>query len=887
MASFRRLFRLHLRAGTVERDIEDETAFHLDAHTADLIEEGLAPHEARQEALRRFGDLERVRRECRAIGRRQQRGRRRLELSSELRQDAAFALRQLRQAPGFALTAVVTLALGLGATSAIWSLLYGIVLSPLPFPETDRLVHLHSIDHGEVRSVSPGNFAAFREARSLERLAARTSDSLSLTGDGEPIRVSGQRVTAGYFAVLGVEPLLGRTFTADEDRPGGEPVALLSYGFWRSRFAADPKVVNRQLRLDGVPHTVIGVMPDAMRVLRGAPAVWRPLALPADGPQDYGSNYLLLVGRLRRGVALTAAQTEVETIAARLEQLSSSNAGKKAWLEPMVDGLLGGYRRRLTVLLAAVSCVLLIGCVNVANLLLARGAARTREIAVRAALGAGRWRLVRQLLTESLVLGLAATLVGLGVANLVVRGLVRLAPGSIPRLDEAGLSFPTLAFAFGLGLVASLLFGLVPALTTARADLQGMLKEGKGSTGAGAAPRWLRGGLLAGEVAVTLALLCAAGLFLQSSLRLSRTPVGFDAARLLTARVTLPKATYPEPARVADTFERIVTGLAGLPGAQAAAAVSLIPLSSYDRSSKLTLADRTLPSSERIDGSWRVVTPGYLRALRIRLLAGRDFTAHDREGTSRVAIVNQSLARLAWPGEDPLGKRFSDSGGGDDPSHWLEVVGLAADVRSGNLATASPPGFLVPLRQAAGHMWDMTGASLSFVVRAEKDPAKLASPLRRVVAEVDPDLAVYDVATMDEVRGAAIAQSRISGLLLTALGLVGLVLAVIGIYGVVSYLVNQRTQEIGLRMALGATPWRVLALVLGQASKPVAVGLALGLAGAAFLGKLLSGMLYGIEPVELGTLAALVALLLAAALLAGYLPARRATGVDPSRALSP
>ncbi len=887
MASWRRAFRLHLKGGTVEQDVDDEIAFHVEMRTQDLIDEGIPPHLAREEALRRFGDSDRIRRTCREIGRRRERGRRWTEVFSELGQDAAFALRQLLKVPAFTLIAVFTLALGIGATTAIFSLLNAVVLQPLPYPEPERIVYLWSLHRGEERSTSPGNFLEFkRGVRSFERLAASQATSFNLTGDGAPERIDGSRVSAEHFDVFGVRPFLGRVFTAAEDAPGRDRVVVISYGLWRQRFGGDRGALGQTLRLNGLPHTVIGVMPDSFTLRSNDSRLWVPLALSPEDATNYGNAYLGVRGRLRPGVSPAAVQSEIDRVSKRLKELDpGSNTDKEARIEFYMDGLLGGYRRRLLILLGAVACVLLIGCVNVANLLLARGAARSREIAIRAALGAGRRRIVRQLLTESLVLSLAGAAAGAGLAWLGLRGLVAISPPGVPRLDFAGIDGAALACALALGLAASLLSGLVPALRSARPDLQSMLKEGGRSLGAGSPRDRVRTGLLVTEVALALVLLAGAGLLIRSGLALQKVELGFDPDGMLTAQLSLPEADYPDQERAVATVERVVGEAARIPGVESVAAVSILPLSGYDTSSRLDIETQPRRQGEEIHGSTREVTPGYFRTLRIPLLRGRDFTAADRESVPKVAIVNQALARLAWPQGDALGKRLAYTGDDETGPDWIEVVGVAGDVRLGHLEDdEARPGFYLPMAQS-----ELMGGNLSaaVVVRSAGDPSVLAGSLRRAVRGIDPRLPVFAVATMEEIRASSTATARFNMLLLTALGVIGLVLAAVGIYGVIAWFVSQRTQEIGLRMALGATQGRVLAMVTWQAFRPVLVGLAVGIAGALAATRVLSGLLFGVTATDPLTFAGVLAVLTAAALVASLVPARRAARVDPTRALAP
>ena len=887
MASWGRSFRLHLKGGTVERDVDEEVAFHIETKIEELIEEGMAPSAAREEALRSFGDVERIKRSCREIGERRQRGRRRTEVFGELWQDAVFAVRQLRKTPGFTLVAILTLALGIGATTAIFGGLYGVVLRPLPIPHAERLVYLWTVQQGSEISVSPGSFRRYEERlRSLEDLAAAANAGFTLTGGEVPEMVVGSRVTSRYFDAFGVRPALGRMFSAAEDRPGRERVVVLSNRLWRGKLGADRGIVGRSIPLNGLPHTVVGVMPADFDQAERA-QLWVPLALTAEDDTNYGHRYLRVVGRLAPGVPMERAQTEAEAMSRQLEEVSPQfNKGAGAVLEPWLDGLLGSLKQRLVILLGAVFCVLLIACVNVANLLLARGAARSREIAIRASLGAGRGGIVRQLLSENLVLGLAGALAGLGLAYGILKGIVAAAPATIPRLDQVRLDAPVLAFALALGLAASLLFGLVPAFRVARPDLQTMLKEGGRSFGTGGPRDRVRSGLMVAEVALALVLLAGAGLLLRSAVHLGQVELGFDPSRLLTARLLLHGSGEGTEERAVRTFERAVEEVGRVPGIEAVAGASLLPLSSSNSSSSTAIETRPLPPEEKMNANHRLVTPGYFRTLSVPVLAGRDFGPADREGALPVVVVNQTLARQAWPGESALGKRLSMWSNEEAPV-WLEVVGVVGDIRQGQLSQDVRPEVYFPLAQVPPFLWDDEDITFALVARTAGDPAGQADGVRKAVLAADPSLPVFGVATMEEIRATSLALTRLNTMLLAGLGGIGLLLAAVGIYGVIAYFVAQRTQEIGLRMALGATERGVLGMVVLQALRPVGVGLALGLAGAFAATRALKSLLFGVSASDPVTFVGVVCVLLAAALLASYGPARRAARVEPTRALAP
>jgi len=873
-----------------KKDVDDEVAeelgFHLEMRTREHVARGLDPAAAREAALRRFGDLDRVKATCRDIGRRRDSDMRRRETFGELRQDVTFALRQLIAHPGFTLIAVVTLALGIGATTAIFSAVNAVVLRPLAVPRPDRLAFVFGSWRGNLADVSAGDFTTLAaEQRAFSSLAAVQYSSFNLSAGETPERTIGARVSAPFFAVFGVPPALGRVFAADEDQPGREQVVVLSHRLWR-RLGADPAIVGRDLRMNGLPYRVLGVMPQRFDLNAASEELWVPIAFTAERKAMHDERYLTVVGRLRDGVTRAQTAQDVEAVAARLWQSHPQvDAGLHFTTQPYQEQIVGDYRTRLFVLLGAVGLVLLIACGNVANLLLARGAVRSRELAIRAALGAGRGRIVRQLLTECAVLGLVSGAAGLLLAWWGVRTLVALAPQGVPRFEQTTLDATVLAFAFGLSLASSAVFGLAPALRAAGGSITESLKEG-GRGSAGAARDWLRSSLIAGEVALAVLLLAGAGLLIRSGLALQRVRPGFDPAGVITARASLPAAAYAEPERLAATFERLVAEVAQAPGVRSAALVSQMPLGAGNSSNGLIPEGKPLAMESVVDTRLDIVTPGYFRAFGIPIVRGRALSDGDRRGGQKVMVVSAAAAAALFPGQDPIGRRVSCCEPGPDGGpDYKVIVGVAADVHSRGLGAKVAPEFYLPLEQVPREAWGWIQRTLYIVARADGAPEALIPALRRVVAGIDPDVPLYDVRTMEQRMGESVATARFNTLLLTLLGVIGLVLSAVGIYGVISYFVTQRTAEIGVRMALGATPRSVTRLVMRQAAVPVAAGVVLGLAASAAATRLLAAYLIGVEPTDPLTLAAVVALLAATALLASFAPAQRAAGVDPVQAL--
>ena len=813
------------------------------------------------------------------------------------RQDIRYALRGLRQRPGFTLVAVLTLALGIGANTAIFSVVNGVLLRPLPYERPERLAMIWGHRNQEpLAELSVPEYWDLRErTHTLSGVAAFADGNINLTGTGTPERIRAGYFTANTTALLGVAPAIGRGFTAEEDLPGGPSVVLVGDGLWRRRFGADPKVVGRVLTLDDTPTTVIGVMPPDFQLpthFAGAPKeLWAPMQLdPAINRGVRGWHFLEVIGRLRDGVALDAASAEMSGLMRGMlavypmEYTSEFDGSATAVRQTVV----GDVRPALLVLLGAVALLLLIACANVAGLLLARSEERQREIALRTALGAGRSRLVRQLLTESLLLAATGGLFGLLLAVWGVQGLVLAAPPSVPRLDAIGIDLRVLGYTLGVTLLTGILFGLAPAWHTVRGDLTGALTDGgrAGTTGRGR--QRVRQVLVTGQVAIALVLVTGAGLLVQSFLRLRQVDPGFVPERLLTARVELSPVRYQANDVKRRFYENLLERLRSIPGVRSAATARALPMTG-----KLEIGDWSfvlegqaasppLPSDWH-PADWQVVSPGYFGTMGIPLLQGRDFAASDRLGAPGAMIVNRTLARQVWPDGDALGRRVLLGGGGAD-SVWRTVVGIVGDVRHRGLTASPRPEMFLPYAQfPAG-----TGSappSMQVVLRAARDPSALATGLAAAVAALDPDVPLSGVQTMETAMGSWAAERRLIMLLVSGFALVALVLGSVGIYGVMAHVVAQREREIGVRMALGALPGQILGLVVSQSAWLVGVGIVAGTAGALAVTRLLTGLLFQVRPTDPLTFIGTALVLVVAAAGATLVPALRAVRTDPAHAL--
>ena len=872
----------------VAEEVDEELAFHVEMRTRELVDRGMDPAAARREAERRLGDIGGVRATLRALGARRNQHMQRTQYFGELAQDVAFTFRQLRKNPGFTAVAVLTLALGIGGTTAIFSAVYAVVLRPFPLFETERLHVVGETFQGMISSMSAGNYTdANAGVTAFDGLAAEQFASFNLSDGVTPERVIGGKVTANYFDVLGMRPLAGRSFAPDEDRPGREVVAILSHKLWVRRFGAQP-IIGRSIRMNGRDHTIVGVMPAAFDLASNDEELWTPIAFTPERQAMHDEHYLTVYGRLKHGVSREQALQQLEAVAARLRHDIPRDAAELRYsMVSFRDQFVGSYWSRLLILLGAVGVVLLIACGNVANLLLARGAARGREMAVRTALGAGRMRIVRQLLTESVVLALAAAGAGLLLANWFITGVVAASPPGVPRLDQARIDPVALAFAVAIGLASSVVCGLAPALRLARGDVQSGLREGgRGSTRGGFRDR-LRAGLIVAEVALSLVLLVGAGLLIRSALALQRVNPGFDPHGVLSARVALPQTSYGDPARAGETFRHLADEVAALPGVTHAAVTSFAAMGPGGGSNGLMPEDAgDFDMKKLIQSQLRMVTPDFFATMRIRIVKGRGFDAGDRRGGQKVMIVSETLAARAFGGRNPIGKRMGCcESGADGKQDYKVIVGVAADVRSRGPATPPRPEFYLPLTQVPDAAWDWIGRTMYIVARTEGNPHALTPGVRAAVGRIDPELPLFDVREMEQRLAGALATARFNTLLLSLLGAIGLLLAASGIYGVIAYFVSQRTQEIGVRIALGATAAGVVRLVLGEALQPVALGAALGVVSAVAATRVLASQLFDVSPTDPLTIAAVVVMLVGVALVASVIPARRAAAIDPTRAL--
>jgi putative ABC transport system permease protein len=799
-------------------------------------------------------------------------------------QDLRYGARMLLKYPGFALIAVITLALGIGANTVIFSVINGVLLSSLPYPNPEQLamVWCDNKRQGIPDDItSYPNFVDWRDRnKTFQGMAGVTSGRTNLTGTGEPEEISDANVSINFFQLMGVNPVLGRVFTAEEEQTGRDRVVVLSYSLWQRRFGGDREILSRTISLSDQPYVVVGIMPPGFQFPEKT-EIWAPLA-PDEGMRQARFGFFLpVVGRLKPGVTRAQAQADLDLVAGQIEKQFPDMAGYGVNVVPVLENTVGPIRRALMILLVAVVFVLLIACANVANLLLARAAVRQREVAVRAALGAGRWRIVRQLLTESMLLAVLGGALGVLLAWWGLRLLVDLNPANIPRLENIRLDSRVLWFTLGISLLTGVIFGLVPALQATHLKLSETLKEGGRTGGGGAAGRRAqqsRGAFIVAEVALTLALLVGAGLLIRSFWRLQQIDTGFKPDHLLTLRVTLWGSNYRERGQAVSFFDRLQERLAALPGVVSASATTGIMLRKLANSASFTIENRPRdPNELALELPFDRVQPNYFQTMGIPLVKGRAFTAQDTRDTPMVTIVNETFVKRYFPNDDPIDKRFTFGGGGPN-ARWITIVGVVRDTKRQGVDQPVRIESWMPLAQRPA-------GSMEVVLRTTGDPLALTNAVREAVWSLDRNLPIPSIQTVEHLLSERVSQQRLNMLALGLFALVALVLAAVGIYGVMSYAVTQRTQEIGVRMALGAQASDVLRMVVWRGMSLALIGVALGLAAALALTRVMRNLLFEVSVTDPFTFAAIPVLLTGVAFVACWIPARRATKVDPLVAL--
>jgi putative ABC transport system permease protein len=808
------------------------------------------------------------------------------EAMDTLLQDLRYAVRMLGAKPGFTVTAVATLALGIGGSTAIFSLVNAVLLGVLPFRDSERLLMVweDATEAGFPRNnVAPGNYAGLQAQNHVfEAMAAVTEIGFNLSSGGEPLKVEARGVTAGFFPLLGVAPQVGRVIQPEEDKPGANHVAVLSHGLWQGRFGRDPGLVGRDIILNGEKYAVIGVMPKSFQFMESYVGLWVPAALSAEDLANHGAHYLTVIARTKPGVTAREADADVATIATRISRDFPAGArGLRAYVLPLREQLVGDARRPLLLLSLAIVAVLLIACANIAGLLLARAASRVREIAVRTALGAQRGRIVRQLLTESVLLSALGVVPGLLVAVWTLSFLEQLVPAGLTLWLHPTLDARAVVCALALSLSTGLLFGLAPALQTSRIDVNEPLRRG-GRTSTDTGPRRLRSALVVTEIAATLVLLVGAGLLAQTLYRMRYVDLGLQPERLLTLRTVLPSQKYGELPRRAAFYEQVLERVAHLPGVVAAGYSTSVPLEWKGGTSGFFPEGIARPEPGlSYDANHRQVSADFLRTMGVPLRRGRFFDRTDRGESRPVAIVNETMARQYWPEQDAVGKRFK-IGDPDSKVPWVTIVGIVGDVRQMGLDAPVKAEMYLPYSQITNQPWF---APRDLVVRTNLEPMSVVAAIKHEIAAVDPEQAVSNIRSLDDILDEEVVQRRLGATLLAAFAVLALLLASLGIYGILSYFVAQHTPEIGVRVALGATGGDILRLVLGRGMTLVLIGVGLGWLGGLALTRLMSSLLFGISATDPATFAFAALLLTALALLACYLPARRAVKVDPTIAM--
>jgi predicted permease len=804
--------------------------------------------------------------------------------------DLRFAARMLRKNPGFSAIAIATLALGIGANTAIFSVVDAVILRPLAYPDAGRLFAIHEIvpKFSRFAPLIPVNGAHFLEWRksvnSFEELALLNGYTVNLTGANEPERVPMARVSSNLFPMLGVQAQLGRTFTAEEDRSGHDRVVVLDDALWRRRFGGDRNVIGRMIALDGASYEVIGVLPGNLRfpklsqlfalsIAEERPEIWKPLALRDSELESLGDFDFACIARLKRGISGAQASAELNAVQARITNQMPEKVELKASLVPLREQITGRSRTGLELMLGAIGAVLLIGCVNIANLLLARASARRREIAIRSAIGAGSGRLMRQMLAESLLLSGLGGLLGVAIAYGAVRLILEYAPVDLPRLDEVRLDWRVLGFTVAISVLSGLFFGLLPAWRASRTDPQEAMKSGARGTTAGRSSGRLRSALVGVEVGLGAMCLIAGGLLLHSFIKLLQVDRGFEVRRIVTVALNLPDSRYSSTQKRAAFFRAVLEQVGALPGVVSAGISNMLPLGGEGNNNLLSVEGATVPFTERPLADVRQVNPEYFRTMGIPLRAGQMFSEADRD--RKVMLVSAMTAERVWPGQSPIGKRVRI---GDEKAELMEVTGVVGDVRGVSLNKGATMTVYVPY-------WQRCNSSESLAVKTAADPAALSPSIRNVIRRMDPDLPAPAFRTMEDIMAESVAQRRFQMNMVALFAVAAMLLASLGIYGVVAYSVTQRTNEMGIRLALGAQPGSLRRMVARECLLPVAIGLGAGVAISMAMGRVLGSLLFGVNASDPITIAGVVALLGVVGAAASYIPARRATLVDPVRAL--
>src|SRR2546423_1524163 len=875
-----------------ETEIVEELSQHLEEEYERMLSRGASEDQAHQKALEQLNTPDLLRREfenvdCPVSKQPVASGAQgSINFFADVLQDARYALRMLGKNPAFTSIAIIALALGIGANSAIFSVVNAVLLRPLPFKHPEQLVMVweNAAHLGFPRNTpSPANFLDWqKQAQSFAGMAAMAERSFNLTGVGEPERLEGRRVSANLFDLLGVPPLLGRAFVPADDNPGSH-VLLLSCSLWQRRFGSDQSVIGRAITLNGKSYTVVGVMPPLVQLPgyeNRHDQLWVPIAFPPDEAAQRGNHFLEVIARTKPGITLKQAQAEMETISARLaQQYPDYNTRIGAVVIPLHEQVVGDIKPALLVLLGAVGFVLLIACANVANLLLARAAVRQKEIAVRLALGANQSRLIRQFLTESVLLAMFGAGLGLLLAFLGLRALRTFIPASISQVETINIDARVLIFTALVAVMTGIAFGLAPAVQGSHLNLNDTLKEGGRDSAGGSKGNRARSLLVIGEVAVSFVLLIGAGLLINSFFHLRNLDPGFRADHLLTMKVDLSEGKYPDRERRAAFFDEVMRRVRELPGVQSAAVADNLPLTFNGNSMTIGVEGVTdPPPGQRPDVIFRAIGPGYFNTMAIPIVGGRDFTDQDKADSKDVVVISEKTAQHFWPGQDPIGKRLKP-GSSTSKSEWREVIGILKEVRQKDLI--APP----KMQMYFSYRQPKEIAANPLLVHTTIAPMSLAGSVRNAIWSVDKDQTVAQIDTMDHIVTEAVARQRFSMVLLGVFAALALLLASVGIYGVMSYSVAQRTREIGIRMALGAGRADVLQMTVGQGLKLVGAGMILGLGAAFLLTRVMATLLYGISATDPITFIGISVVLLAVAILASYVPALRATKIDPMLAL--